>query len=162
MTTDRQEARADPTTEDLRLAVVDTEDLAVVSAHLQDSEVTLGDMTYLARSKRFALVVSRFDWTLAAAGRFERCQTGLHFERVLKVASHGLDLGDTTTSRRLLAISFWPDDPPSGNVLLTFAGDGQIRLTVEVLEAELRDLGPRWTVDGRPGHSLDEGQAQGL
>lgn len=146
----------------LRLAVVDTEDLAVVSAHLQDSEVVAPDMAYLPQTKRFALVVSRFDWTQAASGRFERCRTGLHFERVLGVATAGLDLSDTDRVLHLLAISFKPADAPSGHVLLAFAGGGAVRLTVECLEAALRDLGPRWTVDAKPQDRLDEGRAAPL
>ncbi len=145
---------------DLRLAVVDVEDLAVVSAHLQNAEVTAADMVYLSRSKRFALVVSRFDWTQAGSGHYERCRTGLHFERVLRVASTGLDLKQTDKIIHLLAISFRPGDAPSGDVLLAFEGGGAIKLTVECLEAELRDLGPRWPVETRPDHGLD-GEAKG-
>ncbi len=140
----------------LRLAVVDTEDLAVISAHLQDSEVVAPDMAYLPRAKRFALVVSRFDWPRALAGRFERCRTGLHFERVLGVATTGLDLSDTSRVLHLLAISFKTGDAPSGHVLLAFSDGGAVRLEVECLEAELRDLGPRWAVDTRPIDRLDE------
>lgn len=139
----------------LRLAVVDVEDLAVVSAHLQDSEVMAPDMGYLPGTKRFALVVSRFDWTQALAGRFERCRTGLHFERVLGVATTGLDLSDAGRVLHLLAISFRLGDAPSGHVLLAFEGGGAVRLTVECLEAELRDLGPRWAVDAKPLDRLD-------
>lgn len=138
----------------LRLAVLDEEDLAVVSAHLQDAEVTLADMAYLPRMKRFALVASRFDWLRAARGKLERCRTGMHFECVLAAARSGFS-SDPARKQQLLAISFIPDDPPSGTVLLTFAGGGLIRLTVECLEAEMRDMGPRWSVETRPGHALD-------
>lgn len=133
----------------LRLAVLDQEDLAVVSAHLQDAEARIADMTFLPGSSRFVLVVSRFDWPLAGKGRFARCQTGLHFERVLQVARSGLP-ERSDDPLHLLAISFTPDDAPSGRVLLTFVGGGQIRLTVECLEAEMRDIGPRWSVAARP------------
>jgi hypothetical protein len=138
----------------LRLMVVDAEDLAVVSAHLQDAEVMLADMAYVQKTKQFALMLSRFDRPQALSGRYERCRAGLHFERVLKVARRGLD-GTPGRPLQLLAISFVPDDAPSGSVLLTFVGGGQIRLTVECLEAGLRDLGPRWEVSERPGSPLD-------
>ncbi len=142
--------------EPLRLAVVDREDLAVISANLQDAEVMNADMAYLPRTKRFAMVVSRFDWTQASKGVFERCRSGLHFERVLKVAHSNLHKDEPDRIHQLLAISFTPENPPSGNVLLTFSGGGMIRLTVECLEAEIRDIGPRWTVETRPGHRLDD------
>ena len=144
--------------EPLRLAVVDDEDLAVVSAHLQDAEVSLSDMAYLPGPKRFAFVCDRFDWSGAVGGRFERCVAGLHFERVLKVARSGIPSDRPATKRRLLAISFLLQDAPSGVVLLTFADGGLIRLTVECLEAEMRDMGPRWTVAGRPDSPLDAGR----
>ena len=133
----------------LRLGVLDPEDLAVVSAHLQDAEATVADMTFLPGPARFVLVVSRFDWPLASRGRFARCRTGLHFERVLQVARSGLPSAPDQPLH-LLAISFTPDDPPSGRVLLTFVGGAQIRLVVECLEAEMRDIGPRWSVPSRP------------
>ncbi len=136
----------------LRLAVLDEEDLSVVSAHLQDAEASLADMAYLPREMRFVLVLSRFDWPLAIRGRFERCRTGLHFERVSKVARTGLDAAQAAQPHHLLAITFKVEDAPSGVVLLTFAGGAQIRLTVECLEAEMRDLGPRWEAGARPVH----------
>ena len=141
-------------TEPLRLAVVDAEDLAVVSAHLQHAEALLGDMAYLPKTKRFALVVDRFDWTTAGTGQFFRRQAGLHFERVLKVARRGLP-NEAAEPQMLLAIGFVPEDAPGGGVLLTFAGGGQIRLTVECLEAEMRDMGDRRSVTERPDASLD-------
>ena len=68
---------------DLKIAALDPEDLAILSAHLQDAEVKIGDMAYLPKAQRFALVASRFDWFGAGQGICERCQTGLHFERGL-------------------------------------------------------------------------------
>lgn len=144
-----------PAEEPLRLLVFDEDDLAVVSTHLQEAEVRLGDMAYLPKTKRFALAASRFDWTRAASGVFERCFAGLHFERVLKVAQSGLDIRATDRAEVLLALAFIPDDPPAGSVILTFANGGQVKLMVECLEAAFRDMGPRWTVADRPGHLLD-------
>ena len=144
--------------EPLKLAVVDAEDLSVVSAHLQDAETSVAEMAYLPGPKRFALVMARFDWTQAAGGQFWRCRSGLHFERVLKAAHKGFRPDERERKHQLLAIAFLPDDAPAGTVLLTFSGGGQIRLAVECLEAQMRDMGPRWPVDARPGHRLDDGQ----
>ncbi|UDL93877.1 DUF2948 family protein [Lichenihabitans sp. PAMC28606] len=155
--TNRPDATTETATdadEHLRLVVVDADDLAVVSAHMQGADVKIGDMTYLPRTKRFAMVMSRFDWARAIEGPLERCVAGLHFERVLHVSQSGLDRSDADRNERLLAISFIADDAPSGTVLLAFAGGGLVRLTVECLEAETRDMGPRWTVTSRPDTSL--------
>ncbi len=139
----------------LRLIALDEEDLAIISANLQDAVIRVGDMAYLPRSKRFALVAARFDWVCAAGGKNERCQSGLHFERVLKVARSGFDQAATETRLNLLSIAFRPGDPPAGQIELTFSGGAALRLDVECLEAQLRDLGPRWKARAQPGHPLD-------
>ncbi len=51
----------------LRLIALDGEDLAVLSAHLQDSVLRVGDMLYFAKEKRFVLALNRFDWLTAGA-----------------------------------------------------------------------------------------------
>ena len=140
----------------LRLIALDEEDLEIISANLQDAVIRIGDMAYLPRSKRFALVASRFDWVCAETGSKERCQTGLHFERGLKVARSGFDQGAAGTPLNLLSIVFRPTDPPAGQVVLTFSGGAALRLDVECLEVQMRDLGPRWKAKAQPGHPLDD------
>ena len=143
--------------EPLRLIALDTEDLAIISANLQDALIKIGDMAYLPRSKRFALVASRFDWVASVSGKKnERCETGLHFERVLKVTRTGFDQGASEQNLNLLSIGFTSTDSPAGQVVLTFSGGAGVRLDVECLEAQLRDIGPRWTCKACPGHKLDD------
>ena len=145
----------------LRLIALDEEDLAVISANLQDSVIRIGDMAYLPRAKRFALVAARFDWVGAGGGCNERCQTGLHFERVLKVAHTGFDQAAADTHLNLLSVMFQTADPPAGQVVLTFSGGAAVRLDVECVEAQMRDLGPRWKAKAQPGHPLDDMQGSG-
>ena len=57
-----------------------------------------------------------------------------------------------------LNIRFTPADPPAGVVEFIFSAGRAIRLEVECLEAEIRDLGPRWTARSAPNHRLDDGQ----
>ena len=47
---------------DLKLIALDADDLAVISAHLQDAVMKVGDLAFLPREKRFAAVANRFDW----------------------------------------------------------------------------------------------------
>lgn len=136
----------------LKLAALDADDLGVISAHLQDATVRVGDMAYLPKGLRFALVASRFDWPLALRGTRERCHVGLHFERVLKVARSGFDQ-DPDRVLNLLAIMFKEGQAPSGTIILTFSGGAAIRLEVECVEAALSDIGPRWPVEDKPGHA---------
>ena len=46
----------------LKLAALDEDDLSVISAHLQDAVVRIGDIRYLPGEQRFVLVANRFDW----------------------------------------------------------------------------------------------------
>jgi len=139
----------------LKLLALDEEDLQVVSSHLQDAVVRVGDMAYVPSRKRFAAVVNRFDWESTAgksAKEYRRRRTALRFDRVLK-AMHK-DLRPETPDRvlSLLAIQFEAGEAPGGRITLTFSGDVIIQLEVECLEAELRDLGPSWPTRNKPGH----------
>jgi hypothetical protein len=133
----------------LKLIALDADDLAVVSAHLQDSSAKVADMAYLAQEKRFAMLVDRFDWTSAGEGAVRR-RTGVHFDRVLKAQVRGFDLKDKSAALNLLAVEFAESDPPSGQVILLFSGDAAILLEVECLEAAMSDLGPSWPARERP------------
>lgn len=141
----------------LKLIAMDAEDLAILSAHLQDACLKVGDMAYLPRRKCFAAIVSRFDWAgaLAADGKprtCERRQSALRFERVLGAEVQGFDLENKSQALCLLAIQFEETNPPGGFVSLLFAGGAAIRLNVEIMEAELKDLGASWPAKTEPRH----------
>src|SRR3546814_14044449 len=91
----------------------------VVAALLQDALVPLGDMTYLAKEKRFVMVANRFRWhgdasederpaapPPQAEGEdvdfaegddppFERVNSGLCFDKVRRGRDRGLEPGRT-------------------------------------------------------------------
>jgi hypothetical protein len=48
--------------EPLKLIALDPEDLSIVSAHLQDAVLLVGDMVYQPRERRFVAIANRFDW----------------------------------------------------------------------------------------------------
>lgn len=146
----------------LRLAAIDEEDLAVISAHVQDAVLKVGDLVYLPKERRFALGMNRFAWETAGEGgrANERHRAALTFDRVLKVSSTGIDLGRKETVLDLLAVNFEATDPPAGNVTLVFAGGGAVRLTVEVVEARLADLGAAWAAKARPAHDLQDSETK--
>jgi len=148
--------------ESLRLHALDAEDLALFSAHLQDALLQVGDLAYLPRDRRFALVVSRFDWAAQALGRLERCRAGLHFEAVRSVRFAGVARAHAGGVLELLALVFEPGPAaPEGRIRLIFAGGATILLDVDCIEAQLSDLGPRWPVSSCPTHKLDEGGGAG-
>lgn len=137
----------------LKLAALDAEDLAILSAHLQDAVLLPQDLAYLAPSHRFVLVGRRFDWSAPEGEAPRRRLTGLHFERVMSVRARGITPGSTSDEPlNLLAVTFEPKEEPSGTITLVFAGKVAIQLDVECIEARLKDLGPVWEVEGRPDH----------
>ena len=141
----------------LRLMAFDAEDLAIVSANLQDALVQTADMAWQPQARRFVMALARFDWVAADHGRLERCGTGLHFDCVRHVAFSGF-APDRAAPMTLLFIHFEPTDRPAGMVVLTFEGAAAIRLDVECLDAQMRDIGPRWAVDHLPGDPADPGE----
>jgi hypothetical protein len=141
---------------DLKLIALDAEDLSVLSAHLQDAVLRIADITYLPREKRFAAIAHRFDWFDAIAGgqsgRFSRRQTAVRFERVTGAQVHGIDLAQKDRVLSLLAVCFEAGEAPEGSILLRFADGAAIRLHVECIEAEMKDLGPVWQARTKPNH----------
>ena len=138
---------------DLKLHALDREGLSVISAHAQDACVRREDMTYLPKQKRFVVGALRYDWIGAKHALDERVGSVLRFDRVLNVAQIGLD-DDGGKVRNLLAITFEKTEPPSGLVFLNFGDGAVVRLQVECLEAELRDVGPRKAACDCEGHTL--------
>jgi hypothetical protein len=146
----------------LKLIALDAEDLAVISTNLQDAVMRVADMAYLKREMRFAAITSRFDWVEAAKhggprAEYERHRAGLRFERVLDAKVQGLDVSKSAECLELLAIGFEPaPEPPEGHITLHFAGGGAIKLHVECIEAELKDLGEVWRTRCKPDHPASD------
>jgi hypothetical protein len=142
----------------LKLIALDSDDMQVVSAHLQDAQVRTGDIRWRPSEKRVVVALNRFDWE-AANGQnpeFRRCQSALRFERVLSCKCRNVEYADgKNEALNLLAVAFSETDSPGGVVLLTFSGGAALRLEVECLEAELADLGPAWGTEVCPDHALD-------
>jgi Protein of unknown function (DUF2948) len=137
---------------ELKLIALDADDLAVLSAHLQDAVMQVADIAYLPKERRFAAVGNRFDWMTAVGPGYARRRAAVRFERVLGAQVQAIDLKNKGTVLSLLALTFEPTAPPEGYVTLHFADGGAIRLHVECVEAELKDLGPVWRVDFKPQH----------
>lgn len=146
----------------MKLIALDGDDLKVVSAHLQDAVLKVGDMAFVPRERRFAAILNRFDWTsVPPAGNAKaptRRQTALRFERVLGAKVTGIDLKAGHEVLALLALQFEPtsEEDPQGYLTLVFAGGGAVRLHVECIEAEMKDLGPAWQARQIPQHPDDD------
>jgi hypothetical protein len=139
----------------LRLVAFDQDDLAVISAHLQDAIVRVGDLAFLPKERRFALVGRRFDWESGPNEPPRRRLTGLHFERVTGVRCKGIDRSNPDQVLNLLAITFEDGEKPSGIATLIFAEGGAIQVEVECIELQMKDLGPVWEAESRPDHEAE-------
>lgn len=140
----------------LNLGALDADDLQVISSLTQDAVFPASEMQWDRRAGRFALLLNRMRWEDAGADRHapERVQSVLVFNTVQAVASQGVPKGDADTVLSLLHIAFEETNAPSGHILLTLAGDGAIRLTVEALDATLKDVTRPYTAPSkkRPRH----------
>lgn len=149
----------------LRLVALDEDDLGVISAHVQDAVLSVGDLAWRPAERRFALAMNRFDWQGAIAQprrrNFERRRAILRFDRVMGVKVQGINPKATGAVLELLAVGFIPGDAPGGSVMLTFAGGGTIRLDVECIEAALTDLGAAWGTKAAPMHDLSDAPEPG-
>ena len=143
-----QDARfedADGASAPLRLVAFEPDDLPVVSALLQDAVLTAGDMRFDRKARRFAMLVNRFRWEDRAAAdvarrSYERVRTLVAVGDVRGVASQGFDRSDRDLVLSLLAVEFVPGEDGAGEVVLTLAGDGAIRLSVDCLDIQIRDV----------------------
>lgn len=144
----------------VNLSAADAEDLGVLAALLQDAVFPITEMRWERRERRFALLLNRFRWEDREAaerrGRpFERVQSLLVVEDVLKVASQGIDRAETDTVLSLLTLEFEPGEDGTGRLILVLAGDGAIALEVECLNARLRDVSKPYAAPS--GHAPDHG-----
>jgi hypothetical protein len=147
-----------------RLAALDPEDLEVLSAHLQDAVMRVGDIRWMKREGKLALVANRYDHLSGGKSgeQGQRRLAGLQFSRVTRVSASRIRMQDKTAVLSLLAITFEPGEtPPEGTIVLTFAGGGTVRVEVECIEAAMADLGPAWAARARPQHDIDGNDGDG-
>jgi hypothetical protein len=139
----------------LKLIALDADDLAVISAQVQDARVRTSDIIWRQGEKRLVVGMNRLDWEQTLAGEAEprRLVSALRFDRVLSCKSRQIDLKAPELALELLGIEFHPGEAPGGSVLLMFTHGGAVRLDVECLECELADLG----TDDLGTSSLGEG-----
>jgi Protein of unknown function (DUF2948) len=137
----------------LKLRAEDEEDLAVVSAFLQDALVPVAEMAFLPDEQRFVLVVNRFMWErkpLDKKGRCERTLTGIAFDAVTAVQVRGFERSEGDRILQILAIR-----PAPGAIVFEFSGADAMRLETGRIQCHLEDIGEPWPTPWRPRHPLD-------
>ena len=151
----------------LRLRAIDTLDLSVIAAHLQDALVKMSDLGFDKSKRRFALIFNRFMWEDVEAEKgkgakadknapYRRVRSALHFDTVQRVQTTGLRLANAEALGALMTIAFEPKNELAGTITLTFAGGGAIKLDVECLDVWLTDVSAPWATKNKPGHALEE------
>ena len=140
----------------LKLRAVDADDVAVLSAVLQDALVPVAEMAFLPDEQRFVLVVNRFRWE-PGEGRRARLRAQLR-RGSASTRSHGCSGAASRRAdhdRILALLALRAED---GALYLEFAGGSSIRLDVERIACRLDDLGEPWPTPWRPRHTVGEDQ----
>jgi hypothetical protein len=120
----------------LRLLAEDEEDLAVISAALQDAVAKVGDIHYEAAARRLTIAANRYRWE--AEG--ERVRTALQLGDVLSVKARKVRREAKSAVIEILAVVFEPGEAPGGAVTIALAGGGELRCEVECIDAVLADV----------------------
>jgi hypothetical protein len=135
----------------LKLRAEDPEDIAIISAILQDALVAVGDMAWLPEERRFVMVLSRFRGE-AAGSTLQRIHCGLRFDAVTAVWRQHFTPRDRERILVLLAIR--PEDKA---LRIDFAGGAGVRLEVGGILCHLEDLGDPWPTRQKPRHPVGDG-----
>ncbi len=98
-----------------KLIALDPDDLAVISAHVQDAAVRVADIIWRQSEKRLVVGMNRLDWDQAIGGEVAppRLVAALRFDRVLACKSRNIDLEAPETALELLGIEFHASEPPA-------------------------------------------------
>ena len=139
----------------LRLRALDSDDLTVISALVQDAVVTVGEVGYLRQHRRFAALVNRFRWE-GQTRTPERVRSMLVIEDVLAVKSQGVDPKDKDTVLSILSVAWEPGEDGTGRILVTLAGDGVLAVEVEAMEVMLQDVTKPYLAPSRKAPSHPE------
>ncbi len=141
----------------LRLKAEDVDDLAVLSAAVQDAVVRVCDIAWSRRRRRVTVHLQRYVYERDCTDCGDRVLSVLAVEGVLTMQSRRVRQDAPEAWAQVLALRFTPDaDPPGGALHLELAGGGVVRIDVECIDALLLDVSEPWKARTRPSHPLDE------
>ncbi|MGH6910019.1 MAG: DUF2948 family protein [Phenylobacterium sp.] len=134
----------------LRLLAQDAEDLAIISAAMQDAVAKVGEISYEAKTRRLTVAFNRYRWE---AGGGQRVRSGLQLGGVLKVQTRKIRRGARDAVLEVLAVTFEPGEAPGGSITISCAGGGDLRVEVECIDAVLADVSQPWPTPRTPTHA---------
>jgi len=138
---------ADP--QPLQLLAEDPDDLAVISAALQDAVAKIGDISYEAKARRLTIALNRFRWE---SGARQRVRSALQIGGVMSLQARKIRRDRRDAVVELLTIGFEPGEAPGGVLTLSFAGGGDLRAEIECVDAVLADVSEPWPTPRAPSH----------
>src|SRR5262249_11254581 len=97
----------------LKLLAQDEDDLAVISAAMQDAVAKVGDIVFEPKGRRLTIAFNRYSWE---AGGGARVRSGLQLGGVLKVETRKVRRDAPDSVIEILAMTFEPGAPPGGTV----------------------------------------------
>ena len=147
----------------LKLRAEDADDLAVISAVVQDALISVKDLTYDRAARSFMMVANRFRWEGQApnspdggAGRsaaFERTLCAVRFGEVDRASYRGFKRRDDDRILSLLTIR--PGEK-IGTIDLEFSGGATVRLEISAIRVRASDVGEPWPTAWQPDHDSGE------
>lgn len=133
----------------LRLLAQDADDLAVISAAMQDAIAKVGDITYEPKARLLTIAFNRYRWE---AGGGERVRSAVQLGGVLKVEARKIRRTPRDAVIEVLAVSFDAGAAPGGMITISCAGGGDLRAAVECIDAVLADVSEPWPTRRAPAH----------
>jgi hypothetical protein len=134
----------------LQLLAEDGDDLAVVSAALQDAVAKVGDIAFEPRARLLTIAFNRFRWE---GGAKQRVRSAFQLGSVMQVQTRKIRRDRKDGVLELLSVGFEPGAAPGGVVTLSFAGGGDLRANVECIDAVLADVSDPWPTPRVPSHT---------
>ena len=127
----------------LNIGAFDKRDLEVVSSLVQDSILPTSEIKWLSNADKLAILINRFRWEdtkLSQGKNLERVRSLLMINHVKNISSSGFSPKQKDRILSILSISFDGVEGGSGSVLIVVSGNGGIRVEVDALEINLRDV----------------------
>ena len=129
----------------LNLGAQDAEDLQVISSLTQDAVLTVDDLKWNREERQVVFLLKRFRWEdvelAKQQGRDpERVQSLLVIQNATGLASQGIDRKQVDIVLSLMSVEFSGAEDGVGDLILTFSGDGALKVQVDGLDVALRDV----------------------
>ena len=129
----------------LNLGAQDAEDLQVISSLTQDAVLTVDDIKWSRAERQLVFLLKRFRWEdvelAKQQGRDpERVQSLLVIQNATGLVSQGIDRKQADIVLSLMSLEFSGAVDGVGDLILTFSGDGALKVQVDGLDVALRDV----------------------